>query len=142
MATQPSEKKLIIQWLKALILSPGILFCTGYLLLYLLTAHWLGVHFKDELLRSFTETTGNRRQLQIASLKTDFFLDTLTLTQIELSGAPSPSGARQTSGQPITISTMTITLPDLDTFLFSPATRQSSSRAVCEEILKAEQRLQ
>ena len=138
MAPQQKEKNLVIQWCKALILSPGMLFCAGYLLLYLCTAHSLRVHFKDDLLQSFSQATGNSRQIRFASLKTDFFLDTITLTKIEL----SPSGRAKTGSQPIIINTIKINLPDLDTFLFCPATRQSSSKVVCEEILKEERRLQ
>ncbi len=63
------EKKFLINWLKALMLSPGILFPAGYLLVYLSTNIYLNADFKKNLSTSVNQSTGNTWHISIKSLK-------------------------------------------------------------------------
>jgi hypothetical protein len=129
------EKKFLINWLKAFMLSPGVLFPAGYLLVYLSTNIYLNADFKNNLSQSINSSTGNTWQISIKSLKSGLVFNSVTLNNIEI----TPK-SQQKSITPIFIETLEIAYPELEKILFSRDARLSSTRAVCEKIL-ADERL-
>jgi hypothetical protein len=123
------EKNLLINWCKALMLSPGVLFPAAYLLVYTSTNIYLNADFKKNLARSVKQTTGSAWEISIKSLSSDLILNSVTLNHIEL----TPSGMQE---QPsVTIPTIEVNCPDLQTLLFSPAKRFSSTELIRKKIL-------
>ncbi len=135
MAPRFPTKQFLINWLKALVLSPGVLFPAGYFCVYLSTNIYLNTEFKKNLERSVCEASGNTLEISIESLKPGWILDSVTLNAITLTPTGEHVGDRQVSSQPITISTIKIASPDLERVLFSPSERLSSTRAISEKIL-------
>ncbi|EAT59094.1 hypothetical protein [Chlorobium ferrooxidans] len=129
------HKTFVINWLKALMLSPGILFPMAYLLLYLSTNIFLNKDYKKDLTLSFNRATGNSLHIKVASLKAGLIFDSVTLNQIELTSTVPVEGAKSSSGDKITIKSMKINSPDLQNILFSQCALQASTEQVCEKIL-------
>ncbi len=132
------EKKFLKNWLKALMLSPGVLFPAGYLLVYLSTHIYLNVEFKKTLSQCISQATGNTWQVSIKSLKPGLILDSVTLNHIEFTQTKGSEQNIQTPAQTITIQSLNIPCPDLEKLLFSHTERVSSTKAVCEKILAEE----
>ncbi len=125
------KKDFLINWLKALMLSPGVLFPAAYLLAYLSTNIYLNADFKKNLAQSVSQETGNTWQVSIKSLNSGFILDSVTLNHIELTPAETPA----CNNQPITIPTLKIPCPELEKLMFSPSKRLESTQAMCKKIL-------
>jgi len=123
------QKKFLINWCKALILSPGVLFPAAYLLVYTSTNIYLNAQFKMNLAQSVKQATGSTWEISIKSLSSDLILDSVTLNHIELRA----TGAHEQSS--ITIPSIEVNCTDLQKLLFSPAKRISSTEAICEKIL-------
>ena len=138
MVSRFPEKEFIINWLKALMLSPGMLFPTAYLLVYLSTNIYLNADFKKNLSQSVTQATGNTWQISIKSLKSDLVMDSVTLNQIELTPIVRPEENGQHTSHPITINKLEIAHPELEKLLFSRRERLSSTKTICDKILAAE----
>ncbi|NMW19306.1 MAG: hypothetical protein HKK66_09825 [Chlorobiaceae bacterium] len=136
----PRRKKFILNWLKAFMLSPGVLFPTGYLLLYLSTNIYLNVIFKTNLSESVERATGNTWQTSIKSIKSGLVFDCVTLKHIELTKTARPEISANVRSRTLTIDTLEIPFPNVQMLLFSSTERQSSTNALCEKIL-AEQHL-
>ena len=132
------EKKFLKNWLKALMLSPGVLFPAGYLLVYLSINIYLNVEFKKNLSQSISQATGNTWQVSIKSLKPGLILDSVTLNHIELTQTRGSEQNVKSPAQTITIQTLNIPCPDLERLLFSHTERVSSTKAFCEKILADE----
>jgi len=110
-------------------LSPGVLFPAAYLLVYTSTNIYLNAEFKENLARSVKQATGSTWEMSITSLSSDLILDSVTLNHIEL----TPSGTRE---QPsITIPTIEVNCPELQTLLFSQTKRLSSTELIRKKIL-------
>ncbi|NTV06227.1 MAG: hypothetical protein HGA59_06955 [Chlorobiaceae bacterium] len=130
------EKKFLINWLKALMLSPGILFPAGYLLVYLSTNIYLNTDFKKNLSTSVNQSTGNTWHISIKSLKSGLVFNSVTLHNVELTPTTAAyHEGDQSSTHSITIKTLEIASPELDKLLFSPTARLLSTKAVSEKIL-------
>ena len=129
------HSKFVINWLKALMLSPGMLFPASYLLIYLSTNIYLNADFKKNLSRSIPQVTGNRWQISIKSLTSGLVLDSVTLNHIELTPVVRPQNSTQHATHAITITSLKIACPELQNILFSRKERLSSTQAVCEKIL-------
>ena len=140
MAPRFPHKKFIINWLKALMLSPGMLFPAGYLFVYLSINIYLNADFKKNLAQSINQTTGNTWNISINSLKSGLVLDSVTLDHIELTPVAHPENNGQKRNHAITIKTLEIPCPELEKLLFSSKERLSSTKTVCEKIL-ADERL-
>ncbi len=134
------QKQFVRNWIKALLLSPGVLFPAAYMLYYLSTNIYLNAGFKANLASSFSQATDNRQQLSIKSIKSDIGLDTFTLNQIVLSESGSNAGTGN-SAPAITIKTLTLDSPSLEKMLISNAAMRSSQEALCRNILNEEERL-
>jgi hypothetical protein len=123
------EKKFLINWCKALMLSPGVMFPAAYLLVYTSTNIYLNAEFKKNLAQSVKQATGSTWQISIKSVSSDLMLDSVTLNHIEL----TPAGRLEHPS--IIIPTIEVNCPDLQNMLFSPAKRLSSTQVICEKIL-------
>jgi hypothetical protein len=136
------NKTFVIKWFKALMLSPGVLFPAGYLLLYLSTNIYLNDNYKKTLARYFNRATGNTRQLSIRSLKAGFVFDSVTLNNIELSSTLPVRENEKSSESRTTIRCLKIAYPDLQKLLFSRTALQLSTKNICDKILAEERRIQ
>jgi len=136
------EKSFMINWLKALLLSPGILFPAVYLLLYLSISISLNADFKKNLCRSFKSATGNTWQISIQSLKAGPALDSVTLDHIEIIKSPTERDKEKSAGRTVTIKNIEIPCPDLQKLLYSSTDRSAATDALCEKILAEEQLVQ
>ncbi|MFZ4525015.1 MAG: hypothetical protein ACOYOE_05570 [Chlorobium sp.] len=136
------SKKFTINWLKALLLSPGVLFPAGYLLVYLSTNIFLNADFKKNIAHSVHQATGNTWQVNIKSLKSGLILDSVTLNDIELTPARTPESNLQPPAHTITIQTLEIPCPNLEKLLFSPKERLLSTQVICKKILSDERIVQ
>ncbi len=136
------QRKFVTNWFKALMLSPGMLFPAGYLLVYLSTNIYLNADFKKNLSQSVNQATGNTWQISIKSVKSGLILNSVTLHHIEL----TPIGRHENNGQgtnhTITIKTLEIACPELQNLLFSRTERLLSTKTVCEKILSEEHLIQ
>jgi hypothetical protein len=135
MAPRFPERKFVINWMKALLLSPGTLFPAAYLLVYLATNVYLNADYKLNLLQSIHHATGNTWQIRIKSLKPSLVLDCVTLNHIELTPIAQPESNGADAHHTITIKTLAIPFPDLEKVLFSPDERLSSTEKICKKIL-------
>ncbi len=135
MAPRFPHKTFVINWLKALMLSPGMLFPASYLLIYLSTNIYLNTDFKQNLSRSITQVTGNTWQISINSLSSGLILDSVTLNHIELTPVVQSQNSTQQANHAFTIPSLKIAFPELQNILFSREERLSSTKTVCEKIL-------
>ncbi len=129
------RKKFFRHWLIALMLSPGVLFPTGYLFLYLSTNIYLNADFKTNLSKSVARATGNTWHTNITSIKSGWGFDSMTLNHVELTKAANRGIKADVENRTITINTIEIPFPDLQNVLFSSAERQRSTNALCDIIL-------
>ncbi len=136
------HRTFVINWLKALLLSPGILFPASYLLVYLSTNIYLNADFKENLSRSITQATGNTWQINIKSVKSGLVLNSVTLDTIELTPTARRQNNEQHFSHAITIKTLEIACPELQNILFSRKERLLSTKTVCEKILSDERLIQ
>lgn len=131
------EKRFTANWLTAFMVSPGVLFPSAYLALYLSTSAFLNTGFKNELCLSYGIATHNSRSLSIGSLKTGPDLCSVTISDI----ASMPANTSRNNVYR-SINTIEIPLCDIADFLFSKSAREASAIAACEKILAEESRFQ
>ncbi|ACF44016.1 hypothetical protein [Pelodictyon phaeoclathratiforme] len=136
------EKIFVINWLKALMLSPGMLFPAAYFLIYLSTNIYLNADFKKNLSQAVNQASGNTLQISIKSLKSGLVLDSITLNQIEFTPIIQTGKKRQITNHPITIKKLEIESPEVEKLLFSRKKRLSSTKMLCDKILAAEHLIQ
>lgn len=134
------ERTFLINWVKALLLSPGILFPVAYLMVYLATGLYLNADFKMNLSRSINLETGNAWKISIKSLKPNLVLDSVTLNHIELTPTVQFQNNEPDTLHAITIKNLKIPWPGLEKILFSRNERISSTNTFCKKIL-ADERL-
>lgn len=117
------------KWLKALMLSPGVLFTAMYLAIWLCTNFYLDHAFRAQLTHAFTSATGSRYRLTIGSLVTGPELGSLTLKKLEVIpvGPQGPSGLGN-----VRIETLSISCPDIGLFLIRPSSAETMTRRVTE----------
>jgi hypothetical protein len=122
------------KWLTALMLSPGMIFTSAYLVVWLSTNLYLDKTFKDDLKRSFTSDAGIRYQLSIGSLRSGPDLNSLTLKRLEL--IPLGNGEKERTKLPgLQIDELQVHCPDLCFFPFRPTEATRSVHQVSMEIL-------
>ena len=136
------HKKFVINWLKALMLSPGMLFPAAYLLVYFSTNIYLNAGFKKNLSQSVNKATGNTWQISIKSLKSGLVLNSVTLNHIELTPIVRHESNGKIINHTITIKNLEIACPELQKLLFSPAERMQSTKTVCDKILSDDRIIQ
>ncbi|NTV02141.1 MAG: hypothetical protein HGB04_05070 [Chlorobiaceae bacterium] len=121
-----------LKWLKALMLSPGVLFTLAYLALWSATNLYLDHTFRAKLGRAFSSVAGNRYQLTIGSLETSPDLSTLTLEGLELVavGSGSPQQPRR-----IRLDQLDISCPDIGLFMVRPSSAEAATMQVSKTLL-------
>lgn len=130
-----SESRItFVNWLKALTLSPGILFSAGYLIIYLLTNAYLNSEVKNTILREVETGTGNRYTCSVDHLRAGIDLHSVTLRNIEL----RPTGKQlqtENSGSAVSIPNLCIEPINLCNLLISPQSAERSTREISRQIL-------
>ena len=122
------------KWLTALMLSPGVIFTSAYLVVWLVTNLYLDKTFKDDLKRSFTSDAGLQYRLSIGSLRSGPDLNSLTLKRLEL--IPLGNGENEKTKIPgLQIAELQVHCPDLCFFPFRPKEATRSVHQVSLEIL-------
>jgi hypothetical protein len=124
----------ILKWFTAFILSPGMIFASAYMAVWLSTNIYLARSFKHHLQNIFLAETGQRYQLDIGSLRPGFDLNSITLKKLAL----TPVGTVRNPGtQPyvMQIPELRIDCPDLGFFLFSGGNEILSMQQVSRKIL-------
>ncbi len=118
--------------MKALLLSPGVLFSVLYLAIWLSTNLYLDHGFRNELIRFFQSASGSRYRLSIGKLSTGPELGHLTLRQLEL----SPVAAATTdAGRNIRIDKLDISCPDIGFLLVRPSKSSAILRTIVTQLL-------
>lgn len=132
-----SENRItFVKWLKALMLSPGILFSTGYLIIYLLTNAYLNSDVKNTILREVETATGNRYICSVDHLRAGIDLHSVTLQNIEL--RPVSKGFQtENSGSVVSIPNLCIDPINLCNLLISRQSAERSTREISRQILDA-----
>ncbi len=120
-------------WLKALTLSPGILFSAGYLVIYLLTNTYLNREFKDTILQEIETATENRYTLSVEHLRAGIDLQSVTLRNLELKPVHNQLSA-ENSGN-ISIPSLNVGEMNLCNILFSKPCVERSTREISRRIL-------
>ncbi|MCF8270668.1 MAG: hypothetical protein K9I59_01935 [Chlorobium sp.] len=120
-------------WTKALLLSPGILFLSGYLVLYGAVSCKLNGTFKEQVQQGYQESNKHAETIRIGSVIPTIGLDALTIRSIELISAPgSPENHRRHK----TLRNISIEAPELQKTLFCKRRLLESASGACETILK------
>ena len=131
--TDPDRKITFTNWLKALALSPGILFPTGYLVIYFLTNSYLNREFKENISLAIEAATDNRYTLSIEHLRAGLDLHSVTLQHLELN--PVEKQHQTASGNSVSIRQLCVEPINLCNLLFSKQTAERSTRKISQRIL-------
>lgn len=122
------------KWLTAFLLSPGMLFASAYLLLWLSVNIYLDRTFKQNLKHFIISETGSRYQLDIGSLRPALNLNSITLKHLEL--IPVGMIENQHSNPAVRkIAELRIECPDLGFIPFKPVEEILSMHMVSSKIL-------
>ena len=131
--TDPGRKITVANWLKALALSPGILFSTGYLLIYLLTNAYLNSEIKKTISRTVEATSDNHYALSIEHLRAGFDLQSVTLEDLGLT--PANQAIPETTKNCFSVQELFLDDINLCNLLFSKKAMERSTREISRRIL-------
>lgn len=131
--TDPGREITFANWLKALMLSPGILFAAGYLIIYLLTNSYLNREFKDDISQAIETATDNRYTFSVEHLRAGLDLHSVTLRHLELTPVKKQHQAATKSS--VSIQQLCIKQINLCNLLFSKQTAERSTREISRRIL-------
>ncbi|ASQ90102.1 hypothetical protein CHL67_03430 [Prosthecochloris sp. GSB1] len=129
----PERKLSFSNWLKALLLSPGILFCAAYLALYLLTNVYLDRELKADIAEACVSMSGNRYSLSIERLSANPDLRSVRIENLELLPTGLPAGTPV--GERIVIPERLISHIDLCDLFFSRKTAKRAAETISRSIL-------
>ena len=132
-----SRKITVDKWLKALALSPGILFTAGYLVIYLLTNAYLNRELKVSISEAIGSATENRYTLSIEQLRAGLDLHSVTVQYLELTPVMKTQHHAAANGS-VSIRELCIDDLDLCNLLFSKESAEHSTREISRLILAAE----
>jgi len=139
MVWRPPHTAFLQKWLKAFLVSPGVLFTAGYLLCYLAATLSLSMGFKTALTRSFEKKTDSALSLSVESLHADPSLNSITLSTVQI----TPAGTDRANGPgSLSIASLKVPCPDLLLFPLSKATLESSAESLSGTILEQWERCQ
>jgi hypothetical protein len=122
------------KWFTAFILSPGMIFTSAYLLVWLSINHYLDHTFKHHLKQIFVTEANRQYRIDIGSLRSGADLNSLMFKKLEL----TPVGETQNKKKNLSVMEITelrIECPDLSFFPFRPADEIHSIRMVSRKIL-------
>lgn len=122
------------KWFTALILSPGMIFASAYLMVWVSLNLWLDHSFKHHLKQLFITEAGQQYRIDIGSLRSGADLNSLTLKNLELTPIRNAENQR-TRRAALEIAELRIECSDLSFFPFRPADELLSLRKVCQAIL-------
>ncbi|UZJ40523.1 hypothetical protein OO006_09145 [Prosthecochloris sp. SCSIO W1101] len=129
-----SEKTItFINWLKALALSPGVLFSAGYLVIYLLTNVYLNSALKNTILQEIETATENRYTISVEHLRAGIDLQSVTLRNLEF--IPVKKQNRQEENSSLSLPNLHIEQVNLCNLLFSRQCVEHSTREISRHIL-------
>ena len=131
--TDTGRKITFVNWLKALALSPGILFSTGYLVIYFLTNSYLNREFKENISQAIEAATDNRYTLSVEHLRAGLDLHSVTLQHLELT--PVEQQHQTATGDSVSIRRLCVERINLCNLLFSKQTVERSTREISRRIL-------
>lgn len=118
-------------WIRALLLSPGILFFSLYLVLYGAISIRMNGAFKELVQR---QSPPHTHRITIESVQPAFGLDAITIHKITLIPAPDcPENQRYQ----ITISELSLDMPELQKTIFSNQRLIQSASIACGKIRKS-----
>lgn len=129
----PGENLSFPNWLKALLLSPGILFCAAYLAVYLLTNVYLERELKTDIAESCSTASGNRYSLSIDHLSAGLDFRSVRLENLELFPTKQPAGG--IVPERIVIPELLVDKLDLCNLLFSRKTAEQAAGTISRSIL-------
>ncbi|MDP8306465.1 MAG: hypothetical protein RAO75_08195 [Candidatus Chlorobium antarcticum] len=127
------------KWLKAFLLSPGVLFTAGYLLCYLAATISLNMGFKTALTRSLEKKSHSTLDFSVESLNAGPGLDRITLSTVRITPAGT-DGARSTGT--LCIASLEVPCPDLLFFALNREALESSAENLSGTILEQWERCQ
>jgi hypothetical protein len=122
------------KWLTALILSPGMIFASAYLVVWLSMNLWLDHNFKHHLKQIFANEAQQQYQIDIGSLRPGADLNSLTLKKLELTPLGGTENQR-TNRSVFQIEELRIECADISFFPFKPADELLTLRKVRRAIL-------
>jgi hypothetical protein len=129
-----SEKTItFINWLKALALSPGVLFSVGYLVIYLLTNVYLNSALKSTILQEIETATENRYTISVEHLRAGIDLQSVTLRNLEF--VPVTNQNLQGENSSISLPNLYVEQVNLCNLLFSRKCVEHSTREISRHIL-------
>ena len=129
-----SEKTItFINWLKALALSPGVLFSVGYLVIYLLTNVYLNSALKSTILQEIETATENRYTISVEHLRAGIDLQSVTLRNLEF--IPVKKQNQQEENPGLSLPNLHIEQVNLCNLLFSRQCVEHSTREISRHIL-------
>jgi len=123
------------KWFTALMLSPGMIFASAYLLVWLSTNLWLDRNFKHHLKQTFAAEARQQYRIDIGSLRSGADLNSLMLKKLELT--PIGGGESQGTDPSLRIAELRIECPEIGFFPFRPAAEIPALRKVCRAILSS-----
>ncbi len=85
MSNSPQRNLTPANWLKALLVSPGVLFTAGYLLVHGATNHYLDHKLKARIAEAVSLGSQSHYLISLSSLRAGFGLESLTLKELTLS---------------------------------------------------------
>jgi len=131
--TDPGRKITVANWLKALALSPGILFSTGYLLIYLLTNAHLNSEIKQTVSRTVEAASDNHYALSIEHLRAGLDLHSVTLEDLGLT--PTNRNLPEKTENCFSVRELCLDDINLCNLLFSKKATERSTREISRRIL-------
>jgi hypothetical protein len=128
-----------LSWLKALLLSPGMLFLFGYLAIYCTASIYMNGTFKKELQERYIRSRGSTHSVTIGSIRPDIGMNAITISRIELTPTEScPEKERRH----VILDKLALALPELEKTLFSNRRLRESTSLVCNKIREEELKVQ
>jgi len=124
------------KWFTAFILSPGMIFTSAYLLVWLSINHYLDHTFKHHLKQIFVTETNRQYRIDIGSLRSGADLNSLMIKKLELTPVGETDNQR-TNCSVLEIAELRIECPNLSFFPFRPAEEIHSIHMVSRKILSA-----
>jgi len=122
-------------WIKALLLSPGMLFLFGYLGIYSAASIMMNGPFRELLQQRYPGSSGNTHTLTIGSIEPEFSMNAITLSRIEMTPTEKcPKNLRRH----ISVKKLALGFPELEKTLFSSRKLRESTALVCRKIREVE----
>ncbi|MBF0585572.1 hypothetical protein INT08_08130 [Prosthecochloris sp. N3] len=124
-----------LNWMKALLLSPGILFTAGYLTIYLLTNLYLDNGIRPKLTEAVSRATDDTWNLSFESISSGPAMKSVTINRLTIVPALPPATDTQQGSGIISITELRVPCSHLGTILFDRAHADQSALDISRRIL-------